>query len=392
MTLEYYVRKGNKELRYGYTTGTCAALAADIATRMLLTGDIPEQVSIKTQKGITVSVAPGEYGFEGDSAWAGVLKDGGDDVDITDGMLICARVRKSEGENGGVSIDGGKGVGRVTRPGLDQPVGNAAINSGPRSMITSQVNEACGELGYKGGMDVIIFVPEGEKAAKKTFNSNLGIENGISILGTTGIVEPMSEKALVDTIELEMKQDGLKTDCLILTPGNYGMDHIRKENLDKLKDPRGEAIPILKFSNYLGETLDMLTPCGIKNVLLVSHAGKLIKTAGGIMNTHSSWADCRREIICAHSALAGGSRKLAGDIMEAATTDACFDLLEEEGLLDEVISSVMKEIQEKIQRRAGEDIKIGALMFSNVRGTLGITEEGLRILEQWKYNGMEERQ
>lgn len=392
MTLEYYVRKGNKELRYGYTTGTCAALAADIATRMLLTGDIPEQVSVRTQKGITVSVTPEEYGFEGDSAWAGVLKDGGDDVDITDGMLICARVRKNESEGAGVSIDGGEGVGRVTRPGLDQPVGNAAINSGPRSMITSQVNDACGEFGYKGGMDVIIFVPEGEKAAKKTFNSNLGIENGISILGTTGIVEPMSEKALVDTIELEMKQDGLRTDCLILTPGNYGMDHIRKEGLDKLRDPKGEAIPILKFSNYLGETLDMLAPCGIKNVLLVSHAGKLIKTAGGIMNTHSSWADCRREIICAHSALAGGSRKLAGDIMEAATTDACFDFLEEEGLLDEVISSVMKEIQEKIQRRAGEDIKIGALMFSNVRGTLGITEEGLRILEQWKYNGMEERQ
>lgn len=394
MTLEHYIRKGNRKLRYGYTTGTCAALASAAATRILLTGDPADSVSLMTPKGIEVDVPLKDYGIETDpeapgticSAWTGIPKDGGDDSDITDGMLVCARAERIPACGSGpfVEIYGGEGIGTVTKPGLDQPVGNAAINSGPRAMIEEQVKKTCHELDYTGGVAITVFVPGGEEAARQTFNSNLGIEGGLSILGTTGIVEPMSEQALVETIELEMKQDGLATDHLIITPGNYGVHYIEETGMDKLTDHKGVKIPVLKFSNFLGETLDMLHPNRIETVLLVSHAGKLIKAAGGIMNTHSSWADCRREIICSHAALCGADRSLAGDIMEAATTDACFDLLEEKGMLQEVVDRILEAVQEQLDRRTGPQIRIGAVMFSNVRGTLGTTSEAEAILRDWK--------
>ena len=404
MSFEHYVRKGTKRLRYGYTTGTCAALASAAATRMLLSGEAVGSVSLLTPKGIEVDVDVKDSGFEtrkgqeippGEtaiiSAWAGVMKDAGDDADITDGMMICAKAEKVECEgldcseqDSFVIIDGGKGVGRVTKAGLDQPVGNAAINSGPRSMIEEQVRGVCDELEYSGCIRVTVFVPEGEDAAKKTFNSNLGIEGGISILGTTGIVEPMSEQALVDTIELEMKQCGMKTDCLVMTPGNYGMHYIEEQGLDKLTDSQGREIPVLKFSNFLGETLDMLLSCGIRKVLLVGHAGKLVKVAAGVMNTHSSWADCRREVVCAHCAAAGGSTELCCDIMDAATTDAAFDAVDDAGLLPEVLDRIIDAIQQQLDRRAGDNVRIGAVLFSNERGTLGMSAEAKMILEEWR--------
>jgi len=296
MAFEHYIRKGRKKLRFGYTTGTCAALAAAAATRMLLTGEPVDSISLMTPKGIEVDADVEKWGLDGadgsvpdvkpERAWAGVCKDAGDDSDVTDGMLICARVERTAqpGEDHLTDderfrIDGGEGVGRVTKPGLDQPVGNAAINSGPRKMIEEEVSKVCEELSYDGGLSITVFVPEGEKAAGQTFNGNLGIEGGISILGTSGIVEPMSEQALLDTIELEMKQDGLQTDRLIMTPGNYGVHYISEKGLDRLEDERGVGIPVLKFSNFLGDTLDMLPDSGIREVLLVAHGGKLVKVA-----------------------------------------------------------------------------------------------------------------
>ncbi len=374
-------------LRCGYTTGTCAALAAAAATRILLTGKAPETVSLMTAKEIPVEIPVEFFGSDsGDgaagegtlprSAWAGARKDAGDDADVTDGMLIRADVCRAE--ISGIQIDGGKGVGRVTKPGLDQPVGNAAINSGPRRMITEAVSQVLEELGHEGGISVIISVPEGEAAARKTFNPKLGIEGGISILGTTGIVEPMSEQALVDTIEVELKQIAAESRDLILTPGNYGSDYIQGHDLDAL------GIPVLKFSNFLGETLDMIAQTQIDTVLLVAHAGKLSKVAAGIMNTHSRYADGRNEIFCAHAAICGGSTQLARDLMGAATTDACIELLDREGMREQVMGSILQAIQEKLQRRAPDGCRIGALMFSNVYGLLGETQPGAEILKTWE--------
>lgn len=401
MAFEHYMRSGKKMLRCGYTTGTCAALAAAAATRILLTGQAPETVSLMTSKGIPVEVpvehfgtelapgaseelAPGTVEFgtarkgrtESGAAWAAIPKDAGDDADITDGMLIRADVSKSE--QPGVQIDGGSGVGRVTKPGLDQPVGNAAINSGPRRMIAEAVRQVLEEQEYEGGVDVIISVPEGEEAAKKTFNPMLGIEGGISILGTTGIVEPMSEQALVDTIEVELKQLAAQSKQLILTPGNYGSDFITGHDIDSL------GIPVLKFSNFLGETLDMISTTEIETVLLIAHVGKLSKVAAGIMNTHSKYADGRNEIFCAHAAVNGGEACLCRKLMEAATTDACIELLDEAGIREETIGSILGAIQKKLEHRTGGAFRIGALMFSNVYGLLGMTEPGRQIIEQWE--------
>ena len=375
MAFEYYHRSGTKMLRYGYTTGTCAALAAAAATRALLSRDEPGTETLMTSKGIPVSVSIEAWGRDETGVWASVFKDAGDDSDVTDGMEIRAHV-SAQGKD--ITIDGGERVGRVTKPGLDQPVGNAAINSGPRAMIRAAVEAVCRELDYTGGIEVIISVPEGEAAAAKTFNPKLGIEGGISILGTTGIVEPMSEQALIDTIEIELKQTSLESDRLILTPGNYGEDFIEDRGLDQM------GVPVQKFSNFLGETLDIMANLGFREVLLIAHVGKLSKVAAGIMNTHSKYADGRNEIFCAHGAINGADTETCRKLMDAATTDACIEILDEAGVREEVIKSIMDAVQQKLEHRVKENYRIGAVMFSNVYGQLGITEEGKDILRKWE--------
>ena len=375
MAFEYYHRSGTKMLRYGYTTGTCAALAAAAATRALLSREEPGTETLMTSKGIPVSVSIEVWGRDETGVWASVFKDAGDDSDVTDGMEIRAHV-SAQGES--ITIDGGDGVGRVTKPGLDQPVGNAAINSGPRAMIHAAVEAVCRELDYTGGIEVVISVPEGASAAAKTFNPKLGIEGGISILGTTGIVEPMSEQALIDTIEIELKQTSLESDRLILTPGNYGEDFIEENGLDQM------GVPVQKVSNFLGETLDIMANLGFREVLLIAHVGKLSKVAAGIMNTHSKYADGRNEIFCAHGAVNGADTETCRKLMDAATTDACIEILDEAGIREEVIKSIMNAVQQKLEHRVKENYRIGAVMFSNVYGQLGITEEGKDILRKWE--------
>lgn len=381
MTFEHYHRKGSRMLRCGYTTGTCAVLAAEIAARMLLKGAVPETVVFMTGKGIEVRLQPERYGsYKGTDnrryAWAEVPKDAGDDSDITDGMYIRVDVAKTDMP--GIRVEGGKGVGVVTKPGLDQPVGNAAINSGPRRMIRETLEGLCGKLEYEGGLEAVISVPEGEEAAKKTFNPKLGIVGGISILGTTGIVEPMSEQALVDTIEVELKQTAVESDRIMITPGNYGEVFIKE------KRPELHEIPLLKISNFLGEALDMIGASRINTVLMFAHTGKLVKAAAGIMNTHSGYADGRNEIFCAHAAICGADRETCRSLMEAATTDACIEILDEVRIRETVLKSILDSIQQKLDHRAGGRFRIGAIMFSNVYGQLGQTEAVAEILKEWE--------
>ena len=219
MAFEHYIYSNGKKLRCGFTTGTCAALAASGAAQRLLTGRWPASVSLRTPKGLLVEVPLEDCRMEGPSAVCGVRKDGGDDVDQTTGALVQAAVSPSV--QPGISIEGGPGVGRVTRPGLDQPVGSAAINRVPRQMIREQVASLCRQTGYEGGLQVTISVPAGEQIAQRTFNPRLGIEGGISILGTSGIVEPMSIQAMIDTLQIELRQTAAQGHRgVILTPGN----------------------------------------------------------------------------------------------------------------------------------------------------------------------------
>lgn len=376
MAFEHYISAGGKRLRCGYTTGTCAALAAAGAARYLTEGTWPEAVSLRTPKGWRVEVPLEACRAEPGRAICAVRKDGGDDVDRTHGARIEAAVALIESP--GIAIQGGPGVGRVTKPGLDQPVGEAAINRVPRQMIARAVEEVLSAAGYEGGASVVISVPEGEVIARQTFNPRLGIEGGISILGTSGIVEPMSAQAVVDTIALELRQAAAQGEKrLILTPGNYGLDYLRRQGMDQWE------IPVVKCSNFIGEALDEAVLDGFSEILLVGHVGKLVKLAGGIFNTHSRTADCRAELFCAHAALAGGDKALCRALMDCSTTDACLARLDEAGLRDPVMAGLLGAMQEHLSRRAGETCAVGAVLFSNEYGLLGETSEAKEIMERW---------
>lgn len=377
MSFEHYLRSGDKLLRCGYTTGTCAALAAMGAARMFLSGKAPETVHVLTPKGLDVTVTPEECVRTEDGAFCRIKKDSGDDPDVTNGISIVAVVERSK--RPGVQIAGGKGIGTVTRPGLDQPVGEAAINHVPRQMITEAVEQVCDDLGYDGGILVTISAPGGEEIAKETFNPNLGVEGGISILGTSGIVEPMSEQAYIDTIHVEIRQAAAENrKRLILAPGNYGLHYLQERGLDRL------GIPVVKFSNYLGEALDEAKLYDFSQILLVGHIGKLVKVAGGIMNTHSRKADCRRELFTAHAAICGASTAVCRELMNADTTDFCLEVLENAGIKEPVMASLIEAVQTTLDRRVKDKYQCGAVVFSNKYGLLGMTAPAKEILTQWQ--------
>ena len=266
----------------------------------------------------------------------------------------------------------------MTKPGLEQDPGMPAINKVPRRMIFSAVRKVLEETEWTEDLLVTITVPEGEHLAKKTFNPNLGIEGGISILGTSGRVEPMSERAIVDTIDLAIRQkreEGKTT--LILVPGQYGTRYAR----DDLGLPEDRMV---QCSNYIGETLDSALLHGIMEVLLVGNLGKLIKLAAGIMNTHSHTADGRWEIVASHAALCGATPEQLRKLKEEVTTEGMLEKLDVWNLKEPVIQSILPEIQRHLDARGGEDLRCGAVIFSEKYGPLGHTEKAREILERLK--------
>ena len=372
------VWKNQTKLRTGYTTGSCAAAAAKAATHMLVSGEVVGEVSLVTPAGIRLYLEVEDIVKENNYVSCAIRKDSGDDPDVTNGILVYARVTFAQDDvvKSKVILEAGEGIGRVTQKGLEQSIGDPAINLVPRRMIREAVEEELQKAGIDCGVRVMIWVPDGAEIAKKTFNPKLGIEGGISILGTTGIVEPMSEKALTDTIFVEMKvrrENGM--DYCYVVPGNYGSDFLH----DTLGYQEDAAV---KCSNYVGEVIDDAVRLQMKGILLVGHIGKFIKLAAGIMNTHSRQADGRMEILAAHAAMAGGSRELIRQLMECITTTAALELLEKEGILKEVMSTVMIKIEEHLKHRAGDGLEIGAVMFSKEMGILGKTSDADRLAQK----------
>ena len=378
MTNTSIVWKSQTKLRTGYTTGSCAAAAAKAATHMLVSGEVVGEVSLVTPAGIRLYLEVEDIVKENNYVSCAIRKDSGDDPDVTNGILLYARVTFAQDDvvKSKVILEAGEGIGRVTQKGLEQSIGDPAINLVPRRMIREAVEEELQKAGIDRGVRVMIWVPDGAEIAKKTFNPKLGIEGGISILGTTGIVEPMSEKALTDTIFVEMKvrrENGM--DYCYVVPGNYGSDFLH----DTLGYQEDAAV---KCSNYVGEVIDDAVRLQMKGILLVGHIGKFIKLAAGIMNTHSRQADGRMEILAAHAAMAGGSRELIRQLMECITTTAALELLEKEGILKEVMSTVMIKIEEHLKHRAGDGLEIGAVMFSKEMGILGKTSDADRLAQK----------
>ncbi len=381
---DYYIIKNNRKMRFGYTTGSCAAAAAKGAAEILLGKQKIKEVPLMTPKGILLYLELLDIREEEGAVSCAVRKDAGDDPDTTDGILVFARVEKlkDSGESAQPSIllDGGEGVGRVTRPGLSQKVGEAAINPVPRTMILSAVRETAEKYQYKGKLKVIISVPGGEETARRTFNPRLGILGGISILGTSGIVEPMSEAALIESIRVEMAQKAAEgMEYLLVTPGNYGADYL-KGHMDLPFEKN------IKCSNYVGETIDMAVNMEIKGILFVSHIGKFVKVASGIMNTHSHNADARMETLCACAIRAGAGLDCAKEILDCGTTDEALAVLKRYGVLKESMEQMMLKIQFYLDHRSYEQILLGAVIFSNEYGYLGQTENAGRLIGKLKGN------
>ena len=380
-------------MRRGYTTGSCAAAASKAAAVMLLSGEETDTIKLDTPKGITLTLDVLDILRGPGFARCAIRKDSGDDPDDTNGTLIYAtvsslhagipeeelvmqpRTASVEQLDDRVEIWGGIGVGKVTKPGLSCKVGGPAINPVPRKMITREVLAAMKQYGCDETLRVVISIPDGPAIAPKTFNPRLGIEGGISVLGTSGIVEPMSDRALIDTMYTEMdsrKANGYKD--LLVFFGNYGADFTR----DEMKIDISTAVTC---SNFVGELLDYAVLQGFESVLIIGHSGKLIKLAQGVMNTHSKYADCRSEFLALQAMFHGASPAVGKEIYQALTTDEMTKILKREGLFEAVMEEAARKIDFYMQKRVHGKLKTGAILFSNVYGILGETAGAEELLK-----------
>ena len=354
MTLEMYVIKEGKRLRCGYTTGSCAAGAAKAAAIMLETGQKISYVEIYTPAGVRLKLEINNQKIEKEVASCSIIKDGGDDPDVTDGMEIFAEVRKRKDNK--IIIDGGKGVGRIRRKGLFGKVGQAAINPVPMKMIEKEVSEVSSK-----GYDISIYAPRGEEIGKKTFNENIGIEGGISIIGTKGIVYPMSEDALIKTIymEVDMIEETYGTDNIVLVPGNYG---------EKISDSLGLSEGRVKISNYIGDSILYIYNKGFKSITLVGHVGKFSKLSIGVFNTHSKVCDGRMEAFIYYLALNGAPRELLDKVNNAITAEEGLNICIEAGY-GEIVKSIERGAEEKIRKYLkDESYPVKVIIYSMERG------------------------
>lgn len=374
--MEEYQFSQGKNLRCGYTTGSCATAAAKAAATMLLTGERVATVRIDTPKGVVLELEPLEVELAEQYVSCAIRKDSGDDPDDTNGVLVFAKVEKVA--EPGVHIEGGVGVGRVTKPGLACAVGGPAINPTPRRMITAEVGSVMEQAGYSVGLLVTISIPEGVEIAKKTFNPRLGIIGGLSVLGTSGIVEPMSEKALIETMYVEMRaQKARGNKHLLVFFGNYGEDFTR----DVMQLDLEGAVTC---SNFVGELLDYAVFLGFETLLLIGHSGKLVKLAQGVMNTHSKYADCRTELFALEAMFHGASIEVGQEIYHCLTTDEVTKILKREQIFEPVMDKVTERIDFYMQHRVHGKIKTAAFMFSNVYGILGKTKAADELIQLHK--------
>lgn len=422
---------GNATLKKGFTTGSCAALASRAAAEMLFSGREITHSSIETPAGEIFTAKISYVNLnKGVSASCAVLKDGGDDPDVTTGLYIYSKVsaervgdddsdkfmstqnptkidteimltsQKNHNSRDAdnimltkapasveieddiiIEIDGGEGVGRVTKPGLDRSVGEAAINSTPRAMIDEAVRAEAVKAGFKGRLKVIISAPGGEDIAKKTFNPRLGIEGGISILGTSGVENPMSTQAIIDTIEVEMKvHRAAGENNIAVTPGNYGQDYMLHEygyDLDRS----------VKCSNFIGDAIRIASELGFDAMLLTGHIGKLIKLTGGITNTHSANGDCRMELLSAAALREGCDAGVCREILDAISTERALKVIEQAGALEKVMEYVLKKAMYTLERKAGDNMRIECIIYSNDFGCLALSRGAVELLETIRERG-----
>ncbi|MEM4733729.1 MAG: cobalt-precorrin-5B (C(1))-methyltransferase CbiD [Candidatus Bathyarchaeia archaeon] len=346
-------------LKYGLSTGACAAAAAKAAVIALVSNPV-DKVVIPTPIGIRFEIPVKESKRLGDAAVAAVVKDAGDDIDVTDNLEISATVRLTD--DGKIAVKGDKGVGVVTKPGLPVPVGESAINPVPRSMIVAAVKEA---LPKGKGAEVVISVSEGEEVAKKTLNAKLGVVGGISILGTTGVVKPLSleacRRSLVPQIDVALAKG---YDHVFMVPGNIG-ERVTK----KLFNVPDEAI--IQTGDFVGYMLDKAVEKGVKEITLLGHPGKLVKLAAGIFNTHHKVADARSEVIAAYAAAVGADSQLVNRILASNTTEEAIAFLKQANLLKQVFDKIAEKVAYRVTERVKNKIKVNVILVSMEGAVLG---------------------
>lgn len=369
--MNHYIYRGTKKLRCGYTTGSCAAGAAKAAALMLLSGEKTAQITLMTPAGLPLTLDILDAALSENTASCAIRKDSGDDPDITNGILIYAAVSKC---SSGITICGGEGIGTVTKPGLDQPPGHAAINSTPRRMISAALAEIAEKFRYSGGFHVTVSAPEGAALASKTFNPRMGITGGISVIGTTGIVEPMSNAAIIETVRAEANmRRAAGYENLLLTVGNYSDSFLQDFNPSLTERA-------VMCSNFIGDALDIGVTLGFRRILLIGHIGKLVKLGAGIMNTHSSYADGRMETLIACGALAGIPRELLLQVTRCVTADAALDILYQHPNVQEMLQILTERIAYYLSARVKDQVQTGAVIFSNQHDLLLKTADADEII------------
>ncbi|MGO8807567.1 MAG: cobalt-precorrin-5B (C(1))-methyltransferase CbiD [Candidatus Bathyarchaeia archaeon] len=358
----------SKFLKYGITTGSCAAAAAKAAL-ITLTSNCVDKVVIPTPIGIRFEIPVKNCKKLGDSAVATVVKDAGEDIDVTNGMDITATVKLTD--DGKITIKNGGGIGKVTKPGIQVPVGESAINPVPRKMITDAVREALPE---GKGAEVTISIPDGEKIAEKTLNAKLGIVGGLSVLGTTGVVKPLSleacRRSLVPQIDVAIAHG---YERVFFVPGNIG-ERIAKQLFNVPADQ------VVQTGDFVGYMLEKAAEKGVKEIVFLGHSGKMVKLAAGIFNTHYKMGDARNEVIAAYAASVGADTETINAVLQSNTTEEATQLLSKINLVRATYDRIAQKIHARVTDRTKNKIKFSIIIVSMEGKILGV-DENARGLE-----------
>ena len=331
--------KKKRGTRKGFTTGACSAAAARAAACGLVEGCVPSIVDTTLPNGNKVSFKVEDGSTDGFTSHAAVIKDAGDDPDVTNKARLTADLKLLPEHPGCVQLTGGKGVGTVTMPGLGLEIGGPAINPVPHQNIEDNVRAVAGELLEEAGIEVCISVPGGDKLAQRTLNPRLGIVGGISILGTTGIVHPWSTAAfrasVVQGIEVAANQG---QDTVVLTTGG------RTEKFTMRELPHLEQGCFVQMGDFLKPALDAVAHNKIPHVIIGGMVGKLTKMAQGESITHAGRNPVNMELVADIAKSAGANSRLCNEIKQAQTARFASEVLSDIGLLDQFILKLAKRV------------------------------------------------
>lgn len=370
----------NKKLKSGFTTGSSCVATIIAGLNYLLEDKKLTKVKVILLNKEKIEINISKLIKRDSTVIASVNKISGDDPDVTNGIEIFSEITKVEKlkedkagyKIGNVLITCGKGIGKVTKKGLLCKVGKYAINPGPLEMIKIALKQLL--KGYENSFfEIKLYIPDGLEISKKTFNSRLGIVGGLSILGSTGKLNPMSEESLKKSLYTEMKflKENSNKDYIIFTFGNYGKTYCEKIGLD--------ISNLMTIGNHVGFMISKAKELGYKKIILVGHIGKAIKIAGGIFNTHSKVADARMEIMGANAFLSGESKETVTKILNSNTVEEACEYIKNDKFFKEISNKVSLKVKKFLKT---DEIRCEVLLFSFKKEILGFSDGFYKLVEE----------